>query len=387
MSNNITTQDVTNYDELFSGVDSDTILTESDNVEEKPSVLDVTTEDEELDKVFVEEEKTEKEDIVEVFEEPSEEVVQSTSSGLIEFFKRKIEKGDMFTFDDYDEEKQSLDEYLKGLSEEDLDLLYEENTKTRINEVKESVPKEFYNSLPDKLKLAADYVANGGDDLESMFSILAQNEKAEKLDPDTNSREITKQYLQATKFGTEEEINEQLDEWEDDGKLNKKAEQFKPKLIELRETIVKQKLQEQEEIKIQRQEAAKRYTEDVQSQLSVDNLGGVTLNDKLRTSLLQGLLSPSYTSISGKNTNELGYLLEKYQYTEPNHALIAEALWLLKDPEGYREKQRTVGKNETVETTVRQLKTEMGKKGNNSVSQKITRTVNGNTKRNVLSRY
>jgi hypothetical protein len=57
----------------------------------------------------------------------------------------------------------------------------------------------------------------------------------------------------------------------------------------------------------------------------------------------------------------LGHLLEKYQYVEPNHGLIAEALWLLSDPDGYRGKVREQAKVETTEKVVRQLKTEQAK--------------------------
>jgi hypothetical protein len=58
----------------------------------------------------------------------------------------------------------------------------------------------------------------------------------------------------------------------------------------------------------------------------------------------------------------LGHLLEKYQFVEPNYPLIAEALWLLSDPESYRLQLTKQGKNAAVEQTVRQLKTEQSKK-------------------------
>jgi hypothetical protein len=57
----------------------------------------------------------------------------------------------------------------------------------------------------------------------------------------------------------------------------------------------------------------------------------------------------------------LGHLLEKYQYVEPKHDLIAEALWLLADPEGYKAKIMEKGSNASVEKTVRTLKTEQAK--------------------------
>jgi len=74
------------------------------------------------------------------------------------------------------------------------------------------------------------------------------------------------------------------------------------------------------------------------------------------------LVQPQYPSISGKPTNLLGHLLEKYQFVEPNYSLIAEALWLLSDPDNYRQSLVKQGKNQAVEQTVRQLKTEQSNK-------------------------
>ena len=63
--------------------------------------------------------------------------------------------------------------------------------------------------------------------------------------------------------------------------------------------------------------------------------------------------------------------LEKYQYVEPNHGLIAEALWLLADPESYKTKIKEQGQKETVEKTARMLKTEEARRtGNSAVVEK-----------------
>jgi hypothetical protein len=78
--------------------------------------------------------------------------------------------------------------------------------------------------------------------------------------------------------------------------------------------------------------------------------------------LYSGLVQPNYPSISGKPTNMLGHLLEKYQFVQPRHDLIAEALWLLADSEGYKARIREQGGRQAVEKTVRQLKTEEQRK-------------------------
>jgi hypothetical protein len=84
--------------------------------------------------------------------------------------------------------------------------------------------------------------------------------------------------------------------------------------------------------------------------------------------LYSGLVQPNYPSISGKPTNLLGHLLEKYQFVEPRHDLIAEALWLLADPDGYKSKIKDQGSKQAVEKTVRQLKTEQSRKITSSVN-------------------
>jgi hypothetical protein len=84
--------------------------------------------------------------------------------------------------------------------------------------------------------------------------------------------------------------------------------------------------------------------------------------------LYTGLVQPNYPSVSGRPTNMLGHLLEKYQYVEPRHDLIAEALWLLADPDGYKAKVREIAVKDTVAKTVRQLKTEQASKNVSSVA-------------------
>jgi hypothetical protein len=91
-------------------------------------------------------------------------------------------------------------------------------------------------------------------------------------------------------------------------------------------------------------------------------INGLKLDKKTQAQLYSGLIQPQYPSISGKPTNLLGHLLEKYQYVEPNYSLIAEALWLLSNPDDYRQNLMKQGKNAAVEQTVRQLKTEQSRK-------------------------
>jgi len=289
---------------------------------------------------------------------------KTEKSGLVEFLKKRIESKEMFAFDDYDESKQSLEDYLSGLGEKDVEELWQANIDNLKQEVAAKTPQEFFESLPEELQYAAKYVADGGQDLKGLFQALAQVEQVRQLDP-TNEYDqegIVKSYLQATGFGTEEEIEEELTTWKDLGVLEKKAKQFKPKLDQMQEEFVQAQIAEQENRKIQQEQAADAYMKNVFEALRPAEINGLKLDKKTQAQLYSGLVQPNYPSISGRPTNQLGHLLEKYQFVEPNYPLIAEALWLLSNPEEYRQNLVKQGKNQAVEQTVRQLKTEQSRK-------------------------
>jgi hypothetical protein len=289
---------------------------------------------------------------------------KTEKSGLVEFLKKRIESKEMFAFDDYDEGKQSLEDYLGGLGEKDVEELWQANIDNLKQEVAAKTPQEFFESLPEELQYAAKYVADGGQDLKGLFQALAQVEQVRQLDP-TNEYDqegIVKSYLQATGFGTEEEIEEELTTWKDLGVLEKKAKQFKPKLDQMQEEFVQSQIAEQENRKMQQEQAADAYMKNVFEALRPAEINGLKLDKKTQAQLYSGLVQPNYPSISGRPTNQLGHLLEKYQFVEPNYPLIAEALWLLSNPEEYRQNLVKQGKNQAVEQTVRQLKTEQSRK-------------------------
>ena len=289
---------------------------------------------------------------------------KTEKSGLVEFLKKRIESNEMFAFDDYDESKQSLEEYLGTLAEKDIEELWQANIDNLKNEVAAKTPQEFFESLPNELQYAAKYVADGGQDLKGLFKALAQAEEVREMDPtkDGDQETIIRSYLQATQFGTSEEIEEELTTWKDLGVLEKKAKQFKPKLDQMQEEIVQSQLVEQESRKMQQEEAAQAYMQNVFEALRPAEINGLKLDKKTQAQLYSGLTQPQYPSISGRPTNLLGHLLEKYQFVEPNYSLIAEALWLLSNPDEYRGQLQKQGKTAAVEQTVRQLKTEQSRK-------------------------
>jgi len=289
---------------------------------------------------------------------------KTEKSGLVEFLKKRITEKEMETFDDFDDETGDLDEYLGAMSENDIEELWKANMDTIKTKVAVETPQQFYDSLPKELQYAAKYVMDGGDDLKGLFKALAHVEETRSLDPEAedDQEHIVRNYLLATNFGDESEIDEEIDEWKNLGSLEKKAKQFKPKLDAMQEQQVANRIATQELNKKKQEEAATTYVNNTFEALKTGELNGIKLDKKVQSQLYTGLVKPQYTSVNGNPTNLLGHLLEKYQFVEPNQALIAEALWLLSNPTEYRENLAKVSKNSVIEDVARKLKTEESRK-------------------------
>jgi len=276
--------------------------------------------------------------------------------GIADVFNKLIKDDKIVPFDD----EKPLEEY----SAKDFEELIQANLDERTRTVRNETPKQFFNSLPEELQIAARYVADGGEDLKGLFGALAQVEETREINPksEKGQERIITEYLSATGFGSAEEIAEEIDIWKDLGKLEKQAAKFKPKLDKMQEKVVAKRLQAQQMKKKQQQQASENYMKNVYNTLKDGKVGQTRIDRKTQSLLYNGLVNPSYPSINGKNTNLLGHLLEKYQFVEPNYPLITEALWLLADPKGYKTNLMRKGENKAVEKTVRKLKTAQSQK-------------------------
>jgi hypothetical protein len=281
--------------------------------------------------------------------------------GFTDVINKMVKSDKLFAFDD----DKPLDEY----TAKDIEELLEANLEERANQVRRETPKQFFDALPNELKVAAQYVADGGTDLKGLFRTLSQAEETFDIDAKTErgQEEIITQYLTSTDYGTPEEIAEEIEVWKDLGKLEQQAMKFKPKLDKMQEKIVAQKLQQQQLKQRQQAEASKQYMDNVYHTLKEGNLAGMKLDKKTQALLYNGLVQPAYPSVSGKNTNLLGHLLEKYQFQEPNYTLISEALWLLADPNGFKSKIMEMGAQKNTEKVVRKLKMEQANKSGASL--------------------
>lgn len=280
-------------------------------------------------------------------------------SGLVETFSKLIDEGVLIGFED----EKPLEEY----SVKDWKELIQANFEEKEKAMREQTPKEFFESLPEELQYAAEYVAKGGKDMKGLFRALSQVEEQRSLDPSNDDHQelIVRQYLNATNFGNGDQalIEDQVEEWVNNGTIAKRANQFKPKLDEMQNEVLRGKLEQQEQFKIKQQKQKEAYMENIYNTLKPAELNGVKIDSKRQKFLWDELTGLKYDSLQGRPTNLLGKLLEDYQFGDtPRYDLIAETLWLLSDPEDYKESIRKQAKSEATQETVKKLKTEEARK-------------------------
>ncbi len=401
-----------NLDELFEGAasaSSVTIPSESDKKKSEPKTVNIFSKEKPVDFSFTdpdsdddsdedeEDDKTgapakqptatskqESSDLLDslIDNDDEEEKVETRGrkkiEGISDVFQKLIKEEKIVPFED----DKSLDEY----TAKDWEELIEANLEERANQVRRETPKQFFDALPQELQIAARYVANGGTDLKSLFATLSQAEETRDLDikSERDQELIIRDYLKATGYGSAEEIEEEIEIWKDLGKLEAQASKFKPKLDKMQEQVVARKLEEQEMRRKQQEQASQQYMQNVYETLKDGSLGDVKIDRKTQNMLYNGLVQPNYPSVSGRNTNLLGHLLEKYQFVEPNYTLISEALWLLSDPDGYKARIMEKGSQKAVESTVRKLKTEQANSGGSSLGvEKVEESERSISKRKI----
>ena len=251
-----------------------------------------------------------------------------------------------------------MDQYLSGLPEKELYELLDSNIQKAANIGYEKAPLELREALPPKMQYAIDYIAAGGTNLEELFTSLAKTVQIEKLNPEKeqDQQKIVRSYLQVTTKLTADQIDEQVDEWADAGKIEKKAKEFKPTLDEMHEQQVQYQIQQEANATKQRQEAAYAYAQKVGAVLSKGEIGGMKINKTEANDLYYDLVETNYQSVSGKPTNLIGHILEKIQMVEPDFNKVAKLALFMKDMDAYDARVKQLGANDKVVETVKKLK-------------------------------
>lgn len=296
-------------------------------------------------------------------QETPEEKKQRIKTGTVNYLKNKIEKEKFVTWNDFDDTKQSLDEYLESMSEKDRQELIDENYKIRQESFKKEYAENFYANMPGHMKYVAKAIHEGTMDPELAYVALGRVEQNRRLDPkDENDHSaIVESFLQATDFGTAKEIADQIGEWKEQGVLDKKAAQMKPKLDRLGEEQIQYYAQEAAQVEQQKAEAAEWYTATLESALKDGDLGSIKINSKQQAKIWNDLIRDVKPSPrTGQPMNALWRKMDEIQFIKPDFKHLSKIAWLALDPAGYEEALIQKGRNEAAGKITRELKTTQG---------------------------
>jgi hypothetical protein len=275
----------------------------------------------------------------------------NTETDLSEAVSQLIKDGVLMGFDDDDFSIKSVDD-LKELIVANLDNRESLAIQERFN--------GLYESMPGELKQAMEYVSNGGRDLKTMFKKLSAI--TEVRDVDITEKEgqesVIKNYLLKTKFGTEEEIDEQITEWDDLDALSKKASIFKPKLDSLLEEDANEEIKREEKNRLKRQELLEGYHRGIESSVRKGVVNNIKITSAESNKIYKSLTENEYTStISGRPINMLGKFIEDITWNEPDYDLLSELTLFAMNPEEYRKKIELSVSDKAIADNKRKLRT------------------------------
>lgn len=300
-------------------------------------------------------------------EEPKvEELVgrpKTDKNALIEYIAQQVDSQNFGVPEDYDTNIPVKD-YLGKLPEKELYSLLDSNWKVKEEEIRQTAPKEFYEALPEEVRIVAEYAAKGGNDWRGLFQSLGRQEEVRQYDvtKEEDHAPIVTQYLQESTQLTAQQIQEQVQEWVETGKIAQKAEQFKPSLDGIQEQRSREHLRQAEIQRQKDQEVSDFYMSKVEETLSKNELAGIKLDKRFVADMYEGMTGVTQGPWSGRPVNKLGYLIEQKSFIEPDYEALMLATWVMEDKENFLKTLQQVGINKGVNDSVRLIKLEQGAK-------------------------
>jgi len=270
---------------------------------------------------------------------------------LREIVKELVDKGKLIPFEG--------DKDIMDYSKEELKELLEANIEEIKNSTSQTVLERFIDSLPEELQALIEYHIEGGKDIYEILKLIGKDAEVFQLDPtDEKDAERIVAYYLKNKLGlSDDEIEEEIELYKKAGKLTSKAEKFYDETKRMQREELDKKIKEQEEKKRLIEEKLESFQKGIRKVVSSGKLSNLEVDKQKLKELEQGITQSTFESITGKKTNLLGHLIEKYAFIEPNHELLLEALWLLKEPEEYKKHLISLGEKKATTETIRKLKT------------------------------
>lgn len=257
---------------------------------------------------------------------------------------------------------------------DDVKLLLKDNIEDKLSAINENIFEESLQSLPPQFQSVIKYGLSGGTDLTSLMQAWADVEKTYNTDisTDEGKEEVVREYLQRTNYGTKEMIEQDIQTWKDLGKLDSKAEMYKPKLEEYHMTRVAQQEQMAQHQAQQEQMYYQQYTDAVGQVLAQNELNGIPVDDSIRQYIYQNSMPVYQSQLTGEPIDALQAVVEELKFGEgADPSFYSELMLFATQPQLYKEKLMT------------QLRTEMAITKERTLRKKTQESISGTQQENV----
>lgn len=303
----------------------------------------------------------------------------TVSEGLRTILKTMIADGKLIPLVNDEGNEEDIDNY----KEEDIQALIDANLVQRNEETEKNALQAVFSTLPKPFQDAFIYYMQGGKDIMHVVNTSIESEKASKLDETSpeGQEDIVRQFLTTSGFGTAEEIEDEISTLKDSDRLEKRALQFKPKLVDIYNRKVADENQKALQQKTSRVEKWQGFSKGVYEVLKDGKVNGFDAPPKVREMIYSGLCQPLKSENDGTLTTKFDVLLDSYKDNNTNYGVLSEVMWLLSDPEGFHETMKKNYSKEVTASTMQQIKSEQGRKNASMQTQNP-----GNTQRRGIQR-
>jgi len=263
---------------------------------------------------------------------------------------------------------------------DDFRDLLQENIKSQLELVSNSVLESELNNLPPQFQSVMKYGMNGGTDVQTLLESWRDAERIITLDPNSpeGKKEIVAEYLSKVGYGTEEMIANDIKAWEDLGTLDSKVEAYKPILEEMQMQKILMIEQQAEQERFQQQQFESNFLSAVEDVLTQDRQTiGLEIPVDLKQALYAQSLSQYESPFTGRKMDALEAIIEESKYGEnANPAFYTELMFHAAYPEQYKAMLLSQVKAEIAQTTERKLRSQVqadqGKQNHVSINKNIS---------------
>lgn len=227
---------------------------------------------------------------------------------------------------------------VKTYSSDEIKSLIKDNLEYIRKQVAAEAIEKFFDDLPYEVQDIILYYMGGGKDVKGMLREIFESKNVEEIDvsDDSGAEYIVRKYLKDVENMKDDEVEEELKAYKESNILKNRAAKYKDRLISIRNEEIEKKKKEQESVAEKKRKMYEEFVKNVNDQISKYQPFVADIPSDVIDSIRRGLINNDFDSVTGVKTNILGNLIEKHLITSPNIRLVAEAVYLLMDPENYK---------------------------------------------------